>query len=279
VVASSVLREAESFWTVQKECFGVDGEIVVERRREWTPEGKAPLMAEVEAEDAQISVVAQRHGISKSLLYNWRSAWKAAGLTVRARAVPPAEFVQLWRRRRRIRPEPAGQMTADAVCPPGAGFALAERVGVIEIDLPDGVRVRVDASVNEKAVRRVRAQATEPKLSARSELAEALRYIIKRRTALTRFAGARLEADSNIAENAIRGIALGRRNWLFTGSQSGGERAAAMYSILQTAKLNGVNPVAYLTDTLSRIAAGHPINRISELMPWAYQSPIAEATS
>ena len=116
------------------------------------------------------------------------------------------------------------------------------------------------------------AQATERKLSARSELAEALRYILKRRTALSRFAtDARLEADNNIAENAIRGIALGRRNWLFAGSHSGGERAAAMYSILQTAKLNGVNPEAYLTDALSKIAAGHPINRISELMPWAYQ--------
>ena len=109
------------------------------------------------------------------------------------------------------------------------------------------------------------------------ELAEALRYIIKRRTALTRFAtDARLEADNNIAENAIRCIALGRRNWLFAGSHSGGERAAAMYSILQTAKLNGVNPEAYLTDTLAKIAAGHPINRISELMPWAFQSPLRD---
>ena len=118
------------------------------------------------------------------------------------------------------------------------------------------------------------AQGALRKLSARSELAEALRYIIKRRIALTRFAtDARLEADNNIAENAIRCIALGRRNWLFAGSHSGGERAAAIYSILQTAKLNGVNPQAYLTDTLAKIAAGHPISRISELMPWAFQSP------
>jgi len=124
------------------------------------------------------------------------------------------------------------------------------------------------------------AQATERKLSARSELAEALRYIIKRRTALSRFAtDPRLEADNNIAENAIRGIALGRRNWLFAGSHSGGERAAAMYSILQTAKLNGVNPEAYLTDTLSQIAAGHPINRISELMPWAHQSATGDTAA
>ena len=124
------------------------------------------------------------------------------------------------------------------------------------------------------------AQLAERKLSARSQLAEALRYIIKRRTALTRFAiDPRLEADNNIAENAIRSIALGRRNWLFAGSHSGGQRAAAMYSILQTAKLNGINPEAYLTDIFSRIAAGHPINRISELMPWAFQSPLRDTAA
>ena len=121
------------------------------------------------------------------------------------------------------------------------------------------------------------AEARERKLSARSELAEALRYTIKRRVALTRYAtDARLEPDNNIAENAMRGIALGRRNWLFAGSDAGGERAAAMYSILQTAKLNEVNPEAYLTNTLARIADGHPINRIAELMPWAYQPPVAQ---
>ena len=121
------------------------------------------------------------------------------------------------------------------------------------------------------------AQAAERKLSARSALAEALRYTIKRRNALTRFAtDARLEPDNNIAENAMRGIALGRRNWLFAGSHAGGRRAAAMYSILQTAKLNDVNPQAYLTNTLTRIADGHPINRISELMPWAYRPPITQ---
>ncbi|MCU4161634.1 IS66 family transposase [Acidiphilium sp. AL] len=114
------------------------------------------------------------------------------------------------------------------------------------------------------------AEATERKLSAKSALAEAFRYAITRRAALTRFAtDARLEADNNIAENAIRGIALGRRNWLFAGSDEGGHRAATIITILQTAKLNGLNPQAYLTDTLTRIADGHPINRIDELMPWA----------
>ena len=110
---------------------------------------------------------------------------------------------------------------------------------------------------------------TVTKLSAKSDLADAFRYTIKRRTALSRFlSDARLEIDNNLAENAMRGIALGRKNYLFAGSDTGGGRAAAMYTIVQTAKLNDVNPEAYLRDTLAKIAEGHPINRINELMPW-----------
>ena len=76
----------------------MDGEVVVERRRQWTAEQKAALVAEVEAEGGQVSVVARRHGMSTSLLYNWRSAWKAATMAARStavRAVRPAEIVQL----------------------------------------------------------------------------------------------------------------------------------------------------------------------------------------
>lgn len=113
------------------------------------------------------------------------------------------------------------------------------------------------------------AETTLAKLSAKSELAEALRYILKRRVQLSRFVtDGRLEADNNIAENAMRAIAVGRKNYLFAGSDAGGERAAAIYTIVQTARLNGLNPEAYLTDILTKIAAGHPINRLSELMPW-----------
>jgi hypothetical protein len=112
-------------------------------------------------------------------------------------------------------------------------------------------------------------EAVLTRLSAKSELAEAFRYILKRRVALTRFVTeGRLEADNNIAENAMRAIAVGRKNYLFAGSDSGGERAAAIYTIVQTATLNGLNPEAYLNDVLTRIANGHPINRIAELMPW-----------
>lgn len=135
----------------------MDGEIVarVERRRQWTLEEKAALMAEVEAAGGQVSAVARRHGISKSLLYNWRSAWRAAAGAAAARATSAvsAGFIQLG-----VLTEATEQLAlpaASARCPRGAGLSLAERVGVIEIDLPDGVRVRVDDHVSEKALRRV----------------------------------------------------------------------------------------------------------------------------
>jgi transposase len=132
----------------------VAGEVIVERRRRWTPEQKATLLAEVEAEGDHVSMVARRHGISASLLYNWRSACKAA-LAVRAMAARPAEFVQIG-----VVTDAPGDSSrmptaAGAMYPQGAGLALAERIGVIEIDLPDGARVRVDSGVNEKALRRV----------------------------------------------------------------------------------------------------------------------------
>jgi hypothetical protein len=118
------------------------------------------------------------------------------------------------------------------------------------------------------------ANATVVKLSAKSALAEACRYTIKRRKALSRFVtDGRLEADNNIAENAMRGIALGRKNYLFCGSDTGGDRAASIYTLVQTAKLNGVNPEAYLKDILTKIADGHPINRIDELTPWRVFPP------
>ena len=113
------------------------------------------------------------------------------------------------------------------------------------------------------------AEAILPKLSAKSALAGAFRYILKRRVALSLFlTDGHLEIDNNIAENAMRPVAVGRKNYLFAGSDSGGERAAAIYTIVQTARLNGLNPEAYLTEILTRIANGHPINRLTELMPW-----------
>src|SRR5208282_4064536 len=99
-------------------------------------------------------------------------------------------------------------------------------------------------------------------------LAQALRYSLSRWDALTRYTtDGRLEISNNAAERAIRPLAIGRKNWLFAGSDTGGERAAVMYTITETAKLNGLNPEAYLRDIIARIA-DHPAKHIDELLPW-----------
>lgn len=132
----------------------MDGAIVVERRRQWTPAEKMALLGEIEATGGRVSVVAQRHGISKSLLYNWRSARKAAALA-RSAAPGSAGFIQLGVVGDRAYDGPALRMAAGVAYPRGAAAAVAERAGVMEIDLPDGVRVRVDGGVDEMALRRV----------------------------------------------------------------------------------------------------------------------------
>jgi hypothetical protein len=105
-------------------------------------------------------------------------------------------------------------------------------------------------------------------VSRKSEIAAAIRYALGRWRALLRYAeDGRIEIDNNAAERALRAVALGRKNYLFAGSDSGGERAAAIYSLIGTAKLNGLDPEAYLREVLQRIAE-HPINRIGDLLPW-----------
>lgn len=105
-------------------------------------------------------------------------------------------------------------------------------------------------------------------ISAKSELAAAIHYALARWQALTRYCGdGRIEIDNNTAERALRGAVLGRKNYLFAGSDAGGERAAAIYSLIGTALLNGIDPYAYLSHVLARIGE-HPINRIDALLPW-----------
>jgi transposase len=110
-------------------------------------------------------------------------------------------------------------------------------------------------------------------ISKKSELAVAIRYALSRWVALTRYRDdGRLEIDNNAAERALRACALGRKNWLFAGADAGGERAAAIYTLLGTAKLNGLDPEGYLRHVLDRIAE-HPINRIDDLLPWNVALP------
>jgi transposase len=125
----------------------------IERRRKWTAEEKSALLAELEAEGGKVAVVARRHRISESLLYSWRSAGKAAA-AVRCTAEPMA-FVPMGVIRRADDGGPALLAPPSPVQPANIRASIENRAGMIEIVLPNGVRLRVDSHVNEKALRRV----------------------------------------------------------------------------------------------------------------------------
>ena len=111
-------------------------------------------------------------------------------------------------------------------------------------------------------------EATLAKLSRKSGTATAIRYALGRWKALNRYVeDGKLEIDNNAAERALRVVALGRKNFLFAGSDQGGVRAANIYSLVGSAKLNGLDPELYLQHVLEHIA-DHPINKINELLPW-----------
>jgi hypothetical protein len=113
------------------------------------------------------------------------------------------------------------------------------------------------------------------KLSRGHDLAKAIDYILKRWTAFTLFLDdGRVCLSNNAAERALRGIALGRKSWLFCGSDRGGDRAAAMYSLIITAKMNDADPQAWLADVLSRIAT-YPAHRLDDLLPWNWMPKLS----
>jgi transposase len=167
----------------------------------------------------------------------------------------------------------------------GSGSPIArealERIGA----LFDIERLLIGAPAEQR--RNVRQRLAKPRLDelttwldaqlqripGKSDLAGAIRYARSRWPALTGYVDhGQLEISNNAAENAIRPVALGRKNWLFAGSDAGGERAALFYTLIRTAKLNGVEPEAYLRDVIARIGA-HPVNRLNELLPWNIAAP------
>ena len=167
---------------------------------------------------------------------------------------------------------------------PAAAEALEmiARLFAIEAD------IRGSSPTERAAARRARAMpvlaelrafldATLAKISGKSSFAGAIRYATSRWTALTRYVDdGRLEMSNNAAERAIRPLALGRKNYLFAGSDEGGRRAAIMYSLIETARLNDIDPEAWLADVIARIA-DHPAKRIDELLPWEWEKPAPKA--
>lgn len=112
------------------------------------------------------------------------------------------------------------------------------------------------------------------RIPSRGRLAEAIRYALMRWDSLCRFLDdGRVELDTNPVERAIRPVALGRKNHLFAGSDGGGERWAVVCSLIETAKLNRVEPFAYLKDVMQRLVDGHPMSRIDDLLRWNWQPP------
>jgi len=113
--------------------------------------------------------------------------------------------------------------------------------------------------------------AEQKRLSKKSAIGKAIQYSLGRWDALVRYTSdGRLAIDNNPAERALRTIAVTRKNYLFLGSDEGGRRAAAIYTIVESAKLNGLNPQAYLADVIDRLAKGWPRSRLAELMPWTW---------
>ena len=116
-----------------------------------------------------------------------------------------------------------------------------------------------------------------PRLAPKSDLAKAMRYLTKRWTAFTRYLDdGRLEADNGAAERALKGPVLGRKNWMFAGSDAGAQRAAIVFSLIETCKLNDIDPFAYLQDILARLPT-HPANRIDELLPYHWKTRHSDA--
>jgi transposase len=115
-------------------------------------------------------------------------------------------------------------------------------------------------------------RATRAKLSRHADVAKAMDYMLKRWESFSRFlSDGRICLSNNASERALRGIAIGRKAWLFAGSDRGGDRAAAMCSLIVTARLNDVDPRAWLADVLRRIG-DHPASRVQELLPWNWRS-------
>ena len=160
----------------------------------------------------------------------------------------------------------ASPTTTEAIARIGALYGIEEQIRGKPVDIRRSVRQDRAKPLLEDLRRWM--EKTLASLSTKSETAAAIRYALSRWRALTRYVDdGLLEIDNNAAERSLRCVVMGRKNYLFMGSNSGGQRAASLYSLIATAKLNDLDPAFYLRTVLARIPE-HPINRIEELLPW-----------
>jgi transposase len=166
----------------------------------------------------------------------------------------------------------ASPTTTEALTRIGALYRIEEEVR----GKPADVRCAARQSRSRPLLEQLRhwMEGTLRALSTKSETAGAIRYALSHWRALTRYVhDGRLEIDNSAAERSLRAVVMGRKNYLFMGSDSGGQRAAALYSLIGTAKLNGVDPAFYLRTVLDQLPE-HPINRIDQLLPWNFAASV-----
>ena len=171
----------------------------------------------------------------------------------------------------------ASPTTTEALARIGALYGIEEQIRGKPAELRCSVRQTRSRPLLDEL--RQWMEKTLRSLSTKSETAGAIRYALSHWRALTRYVDdGKLEIDNNSAERALRAVAIGRKNYLFMGADSGGQRAASLYSLIGTAKLNGLDPAFYLRTVLATIAE-HPINRIEELLPWNFAASLKADTS
>jgi transposase len=171
----------------------------------------------------------------------------------------------------------ASPTTTEALARIGALYAIEDEIRGRPADLRLSIRQTRAKPLLEQL--RTWMEKAQRSLSSKSETAGAIRYALSRWRALTRYIDdGMLEIDNSAAERALRAVALGRKNFLFAGSDCGGERAAAMYSLIGSAKLNGLDPELYLRTVLARIA-DYPVSRIRDLLPWNLAPSLQTQTS
>jgi transposase-like protein len=204
-----------------------------------TSEEKRRIVEATLVSGASIARVAREHGVNAHQVFQWRYEYRN-GTGWAASKQPRPELLPVT-----VAAEPG-----NVIAPEVLGVSASS--GSIHIELPGRAVVSVEAGVDVTPVRAVLA----------------IRYALSRWRALMRYLNdGHIEIDNKSAERALRAVALGRKNYLFAGSDVGGERAAAIYTLIGTAKLNGLDPELYLRQVLARIA-DHPISHILELLPW-----------